>query len=868
MIYSADGKTLVLVLPTDVKAIVVPKEVVYIASGAFTAAKELELLGFEDGSMLAEIGDSVFVGCNKLTTVNLPANEIKIGAYAFNGVEKLSKIDLSHVTEIGKYAFGGTALTELNVAAGTVIGAGAFKNTASLTTLTLGEGVKVGDGAFEGSALVTVELDGDAVIGNSAFKNCVNLSTFDFADVTGTLGDYAFFGCTSLTAVVAPKITVIGEGCFAGCLRLKTLEADELVTIGDYAFYDKNTNLTQTNTVTYLTTLNLPKLETVGDYAFAASNALTSVDLPALTTLGEMCFAMCQNLVTASLSEKVTVIPARAFYACLKLTDFDFTNIEHVGTLAFGYVKLPKKLVLPNVVTLEMQAFAEAENYHYIESVEAPKLAYVAEQAFINCVKLRRFNAPVIEYIGNYAFAQTALVEFEISNNLTTLEDNAFISSTDFEEFYAVIDGEKVYDVTFDTVMLKDGVLYVENARGYTLYCYPMAKSDSVFYVADGTTKIGYQAASGNTYLESVVFPSTLRTIADFAFYGCTALTTVTFKSYYAPTLEGMPSVARDELKLFTVDNVDQFPGFDELYKYNYSFVIDGWTSRNIYHANFKAGIGSVNATKMTAIIPENSFGYGSLVYSAYFNVSEISNSGAAPGKYAIAFLEAVYNLPENVDRFDKLLVDAAINAYNALEAHESEKGYVDEATYAKFERIRAEYNVDVVEGLIKRLFDMYNSEYCFNTLKSATDAYLALADDERENVEGADVLETSRVALAAKMGVSELDFTLTYSENLDNATPPENDPPKDEKPKEEPISMGTVVIIVVSVAAVIAAAAFVFILLKKKKSAAAPKATENKSVDTVATDAAEATAETTNAEEATAETTDAEEDTPDTEED
>ena len=84
--------------------------------------------------------------------------------------------------------------------------------------------------------------------------------------------------------------------------------------------------------------------------------------------------------------------------------------------------------------------------------------------------------------------------------------------------------------------------------------------------IPEGTTRVEMQAAYGNEHLQKVTFPETLRSIGDFAFFGCKNLETVVFKSYYAPTLEGMPSVAKDEDVTINVDNIGNYPGFETLY--------------------------------------------------------------------------------------------------------------------------------------------------------------------------------------------------------------------------------------------------------------------------------------------------------------
>ncbi|MBQ8719558.1 MAG: leucine-rich repeat protein [Clostridia bacterium] len=836
-IYDASGETLVFVLSSDATTFTVPKTVKYIGTGAFTALKNLNVLNFEDASALVSIGKSAFTGCKNLTTVNLPLeNKISILARAFYGLQGLVNIDLSNVTEIGDYAFYKTALESVALNQENVeIGKYAFAYTSGLKTLTLGDSAVIGEGAFKDSSVVTVTLDGDAKIGARAFQNCRLLTSFDFLDVSGEIGQRAFYGCEALTEVNAPKITSIAELSFANCKNLALFSADNLVTIKDGAFYDMNADASDiTTAVTALVDINLPNVKTVGAYAFAYSATIKTVNLPSLESLGEFSFAICERLTTITMSEAVTEIPNQAFYLCIALTDFDFTNIERIGSLAFCGVSLPEELVLPNVVYLDKQALAELEfegfAVHSIKSVEAPKLTYIGDEAFGLCTKLRKFNAPLVEHIGDYAFSGTFLDSFEVTDSLVSIGRNPFIGCERFEVFYVLENDEWIYDKVLSGTMIENGVLYSKNARGYTLSCYPEAKRDSDCIVPEGTTRISPYAVANNTNLETLVLPVSLRSIADFAFFGCENLNTVTFKSYYAPTLEGSMSTVNDEVDFITVDNQEEFPGLNDLYEYSFSFLIEGWTSRNLYHTNFKAGVGSKKAVKMTAVIPENCVGYDSLLYKAYFNVTDAENSGKAAGRYAIAFMEAVYNLPENIDRFDKLLMEEAIGAYNALEVHKDEKGDVDAATLDKFTRLRSIYNVNVVDGMIARLFGMYNTEHSFNKLKEATGAYLALSDEERAMVAHPDVLDTKLTQLTAAMGV-EVDFSKSYSEHFASENPPSDEPPVD---NNDGGGFPWPVVAIVAACVVVAAGAvsIVFIFLKRKKAILTVNGADSKSAE------------------------------------
>ena len=114
--------------------------------------------------------------------------------------------------------------------------------------------------------------------------------------------------------------------------------------------------------------------------------------------------------------------------------------------------------------------------------------------------------------------------------------------------------------------MISGGVLYTKWAKGYTLVCYPTAKTDKEYTVADGTVRLEFGCATGNKNIEKVILPTTLEYIADYAFYKCDNLNTVVFKSYYAPTIEGS---AIGEVINITHTNKKDYPGFDILYKYS-----------------------------------------------------------------------------------------------------------------------------------------------------------------------------------------------------------------------------------------------------------------------------------------------------------
>ena len=815
IIYSKDGSRLVLLLPTSTAAsITVPKEVTEIADGAFSSNRYLKSVSFESGSLLNSIGSGAFA-YSGIVSVALPDREISIGDSAFLETVALQTINLNKVKSVGDFAFQGSGLSSAELTLNNVeIGGAAFYGALYLRDVKLGKGASVGAYAFAATPVRSVELLGDGVtVDEGAFSVCTSLTSFTFENVTGRLGDFAFYACSALKSVNAPGITEIGEGCFADCSGLETLSAANLEVIGDYAFGPYSE---ESERGSGIESVYAPKLRAVGEYAFYACYDLASIDLSGVTEIGTTAFALCSSLTSVELSEELEVLEDLTFYGCTALADIDVSGIVRFGIAALYGVQLPAELVLTKAEYIAEQAFVEDESIgNYIESVEAPNLIYAGDQAFAGCLKLESVYAPKLEEIGIGAFAYTAIVEFEVFDSLKTVGFSLFEGSESFAAFFTTVNGEKVYDKEYDNVMIKDGVLYTVTPVGYILVSYPLAKEGTEFTVADGTARIEYCAALGNKYLEKVILPQSLRYIGNHSFYMCDNLNTVVFKSYYAPVLEGTMTGEQIDIKPDTIEN---FPGFDKLYKYEYYYRFSDVVAAPYYYSTFKGIVASKEATGLTYVLPTNNSGYDSIIYKAFFTPSETENSGMAMGPYAIAFIDAVKRLPEVVDRFDKALIDAAINAYNALDGKTDEMAYVDDAFVAKFNQARSEYNISVTEDKIAHLFDMDNSKYSFDIVKDARASYLALTEAERALVKNASVLDVKIADLAAAMGKTP-DFSLSYEDHF----PKEPDAPTEEPQPNGGLKAWQIVLIVcasvVGAALVAGGAVFTVIFLKKKKA-------------------------------------------------
>ncbi|MBE6621072.1 MAG: hypothetical protein E7625_06910 [Ruminococcaceae bacterium] len=821
-LYSKDGTVLVLVQPGNkMVSFTVPAGVKEIGDGAFSTLSTLISVSFESGSKLERIGYAAFAFCPLLQKVELPDCPVAIEEMAFRNVVLLKDINLDRVTYVGDFAFMNTALKSIELKAdGVEIGEGAFYGCANLgkytgDVVTLGAGAVIGNNAFYATPIRKVTLLGDGVtVGDKAFYGCTSLSEFDFDKLTGKVGDYAFYLCVSLTSVNMPNVTELGEGCFADCVGLQEFYAEKLQVVGDKAFAAIREGAQAGAT---FAEFDAPELTRVGEYAFYGCIYLKNIDLSKVTEIGASAFGVCVSLEKVVLSKDLKELKEMTFYNCGlavadKHLDINLENVVRFGLGVFYATKLPAKLELTSAEYIEERAFIEAEDKNYLEEVIAPNLKTLGAQAFANCINLKKFSAPKLESIDYAAFAATAIEELEISSSIKKISYDLFDSNQVFRAFYVTLeDGTKSYNFENEDVMICDGVLYDVTPEGYVMTVYPAAKQDKEFHVADGTVRIDFMAALNNKNLETLVLPESLAYIGNYAFYGCENLKTVKFHSYYAPVLEG--TMTGKEIDI-NAETIGDYAGFDKLYRYDYYYAAQQQVIRAFYYANFVDIVTSTKASGLTFVVPESSEGYDSALYLAYFTPSE-ENTGATTGRYALAFINAAKKLPEVADRFDKALIDAAINAYNALANRKDELAQVDTALVEHFMKVRSEYNISVAENLINHLFDMYSNEYSFEKVKEARAALLALTAEEQARVSNASVLTTKMEELAAAMGV-EFDFTKTFAQHFPDepvVTPP------DDPTTPEPDNTGKIIVIVAVSVVVLAAVAVTLVwLLKNKK--------------------------------------------------
>ncbi|MBE6926124.1 MAG: hypothetical protein E7461_04690 [Ruminococcaceae bacterium] len=379
---------------TSLTGITIPNSVTSIGEYAFEYCTSLT--GITIPNSVTSIGDDAFRSCTSLTSLTIPNRVTSIGDSAFWGCTSLTGITIPNsVTSIGDYAFSMcTRLTDITIPNSvTSIGWHAFYKCTSLTGITIPNSVtSIYTNAFEGcTSLVRISVDGKnpsyssdkfgvlfnksksrliaapgaisgaysipssvTSIGDRAFYDCTSLTVVTIPDSVTSIGSCAFLCCTSLTRITIPNsVTSIGDSAFQGCTSLAGITIPNNVTsIGGSAFQG----------CTSLTGITIPSSVTsIGTSAFEYCTSLTGITIPSsVTSIGDGAFFNCTSLTSISIPNSVTSISDRAFQGCTSLTGITIPNsVIRIGDGAFEGCTGLTRIIIPNiVVSIGQNAFS------------------------------------------------------------------------------------------------------------------------------------------------------------------------------------------------------------------------------------------------------------------------------------------------------------------------------------------------------------------------------------------------------------------------------------------------------------------------------------------------------------------------------
>ena len=185
-----------------------------------------------------------------------------------------------------------------------------------------------------------------------SFRN-QNIESYVIPSSVTSIGDRAFYGCSSLSEIVIPScVTSIGNGAFYGCHSLSEIVIPSCVT-------------------------------SIGDSAFSYCRSLSEIVIPSsVTSIGDSAFSYCRSLSEIVIPSSVTSIGKDAFSRCVSLSEIVIpSSVTSIGKGAFSYCDSLSEIVIPSSVTS------------------------IGDSAFYNCKSLDNLKKELISRFGGKIFS-------------------------------------------------------------------------------------------------------------------------------------------------------------------------------------------------------------------------------------------------------------------------------------------------------------------------------------------------------------------------------------------------------------------------------------------------------------------------------
>lgn len=325
--------------------------------------------------------------------------------------------------------------------------------------------------------------------------------------------------------------SINGEDETDGKLSTLDLSDTKIVSGGDYYYQDSNDTKYYTKDDELgvcafskcwgLKDISLPgDLKSVGDFAFSDCSSLETINLPSgITTIGNYAFWYCENLTSLTLPSGLISIGDRAFENCYSLTSLEFpSSLTTLGELVFaGCYELSNLTLHSNLTDVKSNyLFGGASNYNNLKDVR-----YIIDSDLETYLQS---NHPIFYEINcgiKYYLNDQEITTLEIPSGITSIGDGVFLSN------------KSLTNLTLSSKVSSIGISafsYCDNLKDVRYYIY----DNLATYIQNGHPDFyvgGIKYYWNDQEITTLEIPTSVTSIGNNAFYGCSGLTTLNLPS-------------------------------------------------------------------------------------------------------------------------------------------------------------------------------------------------------------------------------------------------------------------------------------------------------------------------------------------------